>query len=120
MITRIAHAHQIRDFLDGDAANYENVQVLVASDGLPRIELFHGSKLVDTIHVFRYTVDELNNLLERDLGQTRNRQRTWQSIRAEMHLHSAIFEATGGAEKHQEEIQMIRQAMEKQAMDDEL
>lgn len=53
------------------------MQTLVASDGLPRVELFEGSKLVDTIHVFRYTVEELNNLLERDLGLKRDRTRTW-------------------------------------------
>ena len=95
------------------------MQVLVASDGLPRVELFKGSTLVDTIHVFRYTVDELNNLLERDLGIRRNRTRTWKSIKAEMDLHAAIFEATGGYEGHKEEIEAMREMMA-QADDGEL
>jgi hypothetical protein len=93
------------------------MQVLVASDGLPRVELFQGTKLVDTIHVFRYTVDEINNLLERDLHLKRDRTRTWQLIKAEMELHQAIFEATGGIEGHKEELQMMAEAF--QAADNE-
>lgn len=88
------------------------MQTLVASDGLPRVELFEGSKLVDTIHVFRYTVEELNNLLERDLGLHRDRTRTWQAIKAEMALHQAIFDATGGFEGHKEELQAMAAAFE--------
>ena len=67
----------MRDFLDNHSANYANMQVLVASDGLPRLELFKGEKMVDVIHVHRYNAEQLNLLLERDLGQTRDRERTW-------------------------------------------
>lgn len=96
------------------------MQILVASDGLPRIELFNGKTLVDTIHVFRYSVDELNLLLERDLGQTRNRNRTWKTINAEMELAQAIFEAQGGAEKYAEQIAQIQEKMAQEALSDEL
>ena len=54
--------------------------MLVASDGLPRIELFKEGTLVDTIPVQRYSVKELNLLLERDLKQRRDRERTWDKV----------------------------------------
>ena len=56
------------------------MQVLVASDGLPRLELFKDNVMVDLIHVQRYNADQLNLLLERDLGQTRDRERTWEKL----------------------------------------
>ena len=80
------------------------MQVLVASDGLPRVELFDGKTLVDTIPAHRYSLDELNLLLERDLGQKRDKTRTWKSINAEMEMAQAIFEAKGGMEAHKEQI----------------
>lgn len=98
--------------MDGDAPNYETLQVLVASDGLPRVELFKGQTLVDTIHVFRYSVEEMNKLLEHDLKLPRNKTRTWKSIRAEMDLHAAVFEATGGYEGHKDEIESMRAYMD--------
>jgi hypothetical protein len=102
---------QIREFIDGDGANYETMQILVASDGLPRVELFKEGTLVDTVYVFRYSVPELNNFLTRDLGLPRNPTRTWKSINAEMELSKAIFEATGGFEGHKEEIEAMREAV---------
>lgn len=85
---------------------------MVASDGLPRVELFKEGTLVDTVHVFRYSVDELNTFLTRDLGLPRNPTRTWKTINAEMELGKAIFEATGGYEGHKEEIEAFAAAMQ--------
>ena len=92
--------------------------MLVASDGLPRVELFKGTVLVDTIPVFRYSVEELHNLLQRDLGLHRNPTRTWKTIKAEMDLHAAVFEATGGYEGHKEEIEAMREMMAQNAEKD--
>ena len=69
--------------------------------------------------MFRYSVDELNKLLEIDLGRKRNRTRTWKTINAERELSKAIFEATGGIEGHKEELMMIKEAMERQQAHDD-
>ena len=61
----------MRAWLDSDAAQFSQTQILVASDGLPRIELFNEGKMVDTIPVPRYNREQMNALLE-ELGQPRN------------------------------------------------
>ena len=55
--------------------------ILVASDGMSRLELFDNGELVDTVHVHRYSKDELNELLE-EMGQVRDKSLTWEKINA--------------------------------------
>ena len=53
--------------------------ILVASDGMSRLELFDNGELVDTVHVHRYAREELNELLE-EMGQVRDKSLSWESI----------------------------------------
>ena len=55
---------EIRKWLDGDAATYTSMPILVANEGNARLELYKESTLIDTVHIYRYSVDELNELLE--------------------------------------------------------
>ena len=48
---------------------------------MSRLELFKGGALVDTVHVFRYSVDQLNALLV-EMGQPRDNELTWDKINA--------------------------------------
>ena len=72
----------MRSWLDTDAAQFSKTQILVASDGLPRIELFNEGVLIDTVPVARYNREEMNELLE-EMGQPRNYELSWEKIRAE-------------------------------------
>ena len=38
--------------------------ILVANEGNARLELFSNDVLVDTVHIYRYDRQELNELLE--------------------------------------------------------
>ena len=80
---------QIRNWLDTDAAQYSNTPILVASDGIPRIELFSGEKLVDTVEVAKYSKDDLNELLA-EMGQVRNNDLTWDKIKSERTMSDAF------------------------------
>ena len=53
--------------------------ILVASDGMSRLELFDNGELVDTVNVHRYGREELNELLE-EMGQVRDKSLTWEKI----------------------------------------
>ena len=86
----------MRNWLDTDAAQFSQTQILVASDGLPRIELFNEGKMIDTIPVPRFNRDEMNELLE-ELGQPRNRELTWEKIEAEKKLADAFATNNFGA-----------------------
>ena len=56
--------------------------ILVASEGMSRVELFQAGELIDTVNVHRYSADELNELLE-EMGQKRDRSMSWDRINAE-------------------------------------
>jgi len=49
---------------------------------MSRIELFKDGALIDTVHVYRYTREQLNELLE-EMGQPRDRSLTWEKINAQ-------------------------------------
>ena len=55
---------QIRTWLDTDAASYVSMPILVTNEGQARLELFKDNVLIDTVHIYRYSRDELNELLE--------------------------------------------------------
>ena len=79
----------MRTWLDTDAAQFTKTQILVASDGTPRIELYQESVLIDTVPVARYNRDEMNALLE-EMGQPRNLEMTWDKIKNEAKLAEAF------------------------------
>ena len=70
---------QIRAWLDGDAAQFTQTPILVASEGMSRLELFKEGVLVDTVHVHRYTGEQLNDLLA-EMGQPRDSSMSWEKI----------------------------------------
>ena len=72
---------QIRSWLDTDAAQFTQTPILVANDGMSRIELFKDGMLIDTVHVYRYKREELNELLV-EMGQPRDLTQSWEKINA--------------------------------------
>ena len=72
---------QIRTWLDTDAAQYTQTPILVANDGMSRLELFKDGVLVDTVHVYRYSRDQLNELLA-EMGQPRDESLSWEKLNA--------------------------------------
>ena len=61
----------------------------MASDGLPRLELFKGETLVDTVQVHRFSAAAITDLLV-DMGQERDMSRSWESLKAEKELFKAF------------------------------
>ena len=57
--------------MDSDAAQFTQTPILVASEGMSRLELFDKGELIDTVNVHRYSREELNELLE-EMGQYRD------------------------------------------------
>mmetsp|Transcript_41881 Transcript_41881/g.55213 ORF Transcript_41881/g.55213 Transcript_41881/m.55213 type:complete len:156 (-) Transcript_41881:161-628(-) len=72
---------EIRSWLDSDAAQFTQTPILVASDGMSRLELFKEGVLIDTVHVYRYSKEQLNDLLV-EMGQPRDKSMTWEKINA--------------------------------------
>ena len=72
---------QIRSWLDTDAAQFTSMPILVTNEGQARLELFKDQKLIDTVHIYRYSKDELNELLE-EMGQVRDTKVSWDSIKS--------------------------------------
>ena len=65
-----------KEFLEGDAAKYPDLEVLVRG-GEPRIKLFNDDeKLIDTIYVKMYDNVEMNNLM-RGLGLRYDPELDW-------------------------------------------
>ena len=65
--------------MDTDAAQFTRTPILVASEGMSRLELFKEEQLIDTINVHRYKREELNELLE-EMGQYRDKEMSWEKI----------------------------------------
>ena len=49
--------------MDGQAAQFPKTEILVASEGLPRIEFFKEKVLIDTMMVHRFSAEALTDLL---------------------------------------------------------
>lgn len=62
---------------------------MVAAEGMSRLELFSKGELIDTVHVHRYTREELSELLV-EMGQPRDKDMTWDKINAAAKLDSMI------------------------------
>ena len=56
---------------------------------MSRLELFKDDELIDTVHVHRYSRDELNELLV-EMGQPRDMNMTWDKINAAKQLDSML------------------------------
>merc|ERR1712166_303777 len=79
----------IRKFLEVESAHYKDLDVRVASDGMSRIQLYNKGKIVDTIHIYKYNLDEVRNLLA-DLGMQRDEKLTWKTRDAEREMAEAF------------------------------
>tara|TARA_B110000285_G_C14728972_1_gene425582 strand:+ start:98 stop:517 length:420 start_codon:yes stop_codon:yes gene_type:complete len=79
----------IRQFLEVESAHYRDLDVRVASDGMSRMQLYKTGKHVDTIHVYKYNLAEIRNLLE-DLGLSRDEKLTWKTRDAEREMAEAF------------------------------
>ena len=92
MILRVdtnVYQFQIRTWLDTDAPQFYTTPILVASEGMSRLELFKEGVMVDTVHVFRYSREELNELLV-EMGQPRDESISWDKINADKEFASMM------------------------------
>ncbi len=75
--------------MDGNAAQFPDTPILVASDGLPRIEFYKQDVLIDTMMVHRFSAQGITDLLV-EMGQKRDVNRSWKTIEAEKKLFDAF------------------------------
>ena len=80
---------QIRTWLDTDAATYTSMPILVANEGQARLELFKDRVLIDTVHIYNYDRQELNELLE-EMGQERDLDRSWERLAKEKEFDDLV------------------------------
>ena len=81
-----------------ESAHYKDLDVLIANEGQSRIDLYNEGKVVDTIHVYRWTMEEVRILLE-DLGLSRDETYTWAKRDAENKLAQAFMDPSKGLQK---------------------
>ena len=80
----------MKQFLEVEAAHYPALEVLISGDGfLSRIELFNKGKRVDTIPIYRWSIDEVRVLMA-DLGMKRDEKLTWDKREKENMMASAF------------------------------
>ena len=79
----------MREFLEKESAHYKDLDVRVASDGMSRVQLYKVGKLVDTIHVYKYNMVEIQKLMA-DLGLERDENITWKTREAEAKMANAF------------------------------
>ena len=85
----------IKRFLEVESAHYPELGVFIASEGEARFDLYEDKTKVDTIYVFRWSIEEIRRLLE-ELGLKRDETITWEKKEAEAKLAQAFM---GGAKK---------------------
>ena len=86
----------MRVFLEQESPKYKGLEVLVASEGQSRIDLYNEGKVVDTIHIYRWDIEEVLKLMK-DLGLEREESQNWDRKKAESKLENAF--ASGGMGK---------------------
>ena len=91
----------MRQFLEVESAHYPKLEVLVASEGQSRIQLYNEGKEVDEIHIYKYTIDRVRELMEQ-LGLERDEKRTWKSVSLEAEMRNAFENPNYGKEKKQD------------------
>ena len=77
----------MRTFLEVESAHYPKLDVRVASEGQARVELFNEGKKVDTIHVYKWDIQAVRDIMA-DLGLERDESITWEKKEKEAELHS--------------------------------
>ena len=93
----------IRHFLEVESAHYKDLDVRVASDGMSRVQLYRTGKHVDTIHVYKYNIAEIRNLMA-DLGLARDEKLTWKTRDAEAAMAEAFMNPAKGMKGKSEEL----------------
>ena len=76
--------------MDGNAAQFPNTPILVASEGLPRIEFMKDEILIDTMMVHKFSADAITDLLV-EMNQVRDQSRSWEALQAEAELAQAFM-----------------------------
>ena len=67
----------------------------IANDGMARVELYNEGKKVDTIHIYRYDLLAVRDLMA-DLGLERDESITWEKRGKEAELASYFNSKTSG------------------------
>ena len=89
----------MKTFLEVESAHYRDLDVRVANDGMSRIQLYKTGKHVDTIHIYKFNIDEVRNLMT-TLGLKRDEKITWKTRDAEAEMAAAFNDPMRG--KHEE------------------
>ena len=79
----------MKQFLEVESAHYPEMEVLVASDGQSRLDLYNEGKQVDTIHIYRGDMKAVRKLLK-DLGLKRDEAITYEKMAQEEKMASLI------------------------------
>ena len=90
----------MRRFLEVESAHYPDLAVHVASDGQSRFELFNEGAKVDTIHVYKYDIQAIRDLLA-DLGLKRDESITWEKKTKEAELEEHFRGGFAGKKKEE-------------------
>ena len=72
----------MKQFLEVESAHYRDLGVYVASEGQSRIELFLEGKKIDTIHIYRWDIQTVRDLMS-ELGLKRDESYTYEKKKAE-------------------------------------
>ena len=81
--------------MEVESAHYPEMDTLVASEGQSRLDLYFEGKVVDTIHIYRWTMAEVRDLLA-SLGLKRDEKITYELKAAEMELAKAFMDPSKG------------------------
>ena len=54
---------EIKQFLEVESAHYPEMSTLVASEGQSRLDLYNEGKVVDTIHIYKWDIQAIRDLL---------------------------------------------------------
>ena len=88
----------MKQFLEVESAHYPELEVLIASEGQSRVDLMNQGKKVDTIHIYRWNIQQVRILLEQ-LGLKRDESVTWDKKKAEAKLKEAFTNPRKAAAK---------------------
>ena len=93
----------MRQFLEVESAHYKKLDVRIASEGQSRITLYNKGKVVDEIHIYKFDIESVRELMEK-LGLERDESVTWKTRDAEAKLADAFMNPNRGGDKKKEEL----------------
>ena len=88
----------MRQFLEVESAHYKDLGVYITGDGQSRLDLYKDGNKVDTINIYRWSIEEVRRLMDL-LGLERDESITYEKKKAEAKLAEAF---AGGMKKKED------------------